>query len=186
MQPIPVPEPRLHSIRTPEGIVIDFEVAPLGARLRALLIDLAIVFLATAGLQVVATPLALGWLGLLAGFLLQNLYFLYCEASLGGRTVGKSLARLRVLSRNGGPLTPDAVLARNVTRSFELFLPLVALFAPQTLIPGAPKWAAVLAFVWIFAFTSLPLFNRDRLRCGDLAAGTLVVREPEDRATLYN
>jgi uncharacterized RDD family membrane protein YckC len=183
MQPIATPERRFHRIRTPEGISIPFEIAPIGDRVRALLIDLVLVFLAIGGVWAVTAVLPLGWLGtvvaLLVSFLLQNFYFIFCETNLGGRTVGKRLSKLRVISRDGGPLTAEAVLARNLTRDVELFLPLIALLAPQALIPAAPGWAALLAFLWVFAFAAMPLFNRDRLRCGDLVAGTMVVRIPE-------
>jgi uncharacterized RDD family membrane protein YckC len=172
---------RIHPIRTPEGISVPFEVAPIGDRFRALLIDLALIFLGIIGLWVVASPL--GWIGqmfaLVAGFLLQNFYFIFYEINLGGRTLGKRIAKIRVISRDGGPLTAEAVLARNLTRDLELFLPLIGLLAPQALIPEAPGWAALLASLWIFVFAAMPLFNRDRLRCGDLVAGTLVVRSPE-------
>ncbi|HEX3126261.1 MAG TPA: RDD family protein [Thermoanaerobaculia bacterium] len=174
-------EKRIHPIRTPEGISVPFEVAPIGDRARALLIDLFLIFLGIIGLWFVASPL--GWLGqalaLLAGFLLQNFYFIFCEINLGGRTIGKRTAKIRVISRDGGPLTAEAVLARNLTRDLELFLPLAGLLAPEALIPQAPNWAALLACLWIFVFAFMPLFNRDRLRCGDLVAGTLVVRSPE-------
>ena len=181
MKPIPFVEKKIHPIRTPEGISVPFEVAPVHDRVRALLIDLVLVFLGIAGLWFVASPL--GWLGqslaLVVGFLLQNFYFILCEINLGGRTIGKRTARIRVISRDGGPLTAEAVLARNLTRDLELFLPLIALLAPEALIPQAPGWAALLAVLWILIFAALPLFNRDRLRCGDLVAGTLVVRSPE-------
>ena len=35
-----------------------------------------------------------------------------------------------------------------------------------------------LAAVWLLVFALMPLFNQDRLRCGDLVAGTLVVKMP--------
>lgn len=174
-------EKRIHPIRTPEGISVPFEVAPIGDRARAALIDLFLVFLGTAGLWIVAIPL--GWVGqslaLVAGFLLQNFYFIYCEINFGGRTIGKGSAKIRVISRDGGPLTAEAVLARNLTRDLELFLPLIGLLSPESLIPEAPGWAALFASLWIFVFAAMPFFNRDRLRCGDLVAGTLVVRTPE-------
>lgn len=186
MKPIAVSETGLHSkrihpIRTPEGISVPFEIAPIGDRARALLIDLTLIFLGILGLAMLARPL--GWVGqilaLLAAFLLQNFYFIVCEINLGGKTIGKRIARIQVISRDGGPLTAEAVLARNLTRDLELFLPLIALLAPEALIAGAPDWAALLAVLWILVFAALPLFNRDRLRCGDLVAGTLVVRTPE-------
>ena len=76
------------------------------------------------------------------------------------------------------PSSVGAVLARNLTRDLEIFLPLAALLAPEALIPGAPGWAGIVALLWLFVFAAMPLFNQDRLRCGDMIAGTLVVRAP--------
>jgi hypothetical protein len=39
-------------------------------------------------------------------------------------------------------------------------------------------WARLLAGAWVLLLGALPLFNKDRLRMGDLIAGTLVVRLP--------
>lgn len=176
--------PRVHQVRTPEGISLPFRVAALGDRLKAFLIDLLLIVAGTVViwlLALVSVP-AGGWLGvavaLLASFLLRNFYFILCEVNWGGRTVGKRAAGLRVIARHGGPLTAEAVLARNLTRDLELFLPLTVFFAPQALIPGAPGWAALVALLWLLVFAFLPFFNRDRLRCGDLIAGTLVVEAP--------
>jgi len=64
-------------------------------------------------------------------------------------------------------------------RELELFLPLAALFAPEALFGGAPGWARLAALAWMLVLGFLPLFNRDRLRVGDLVAGTVVVRTPD-------
>jgi hypothetical protein len=42
-------------------------------------------------------------------------------------------------------------------------------------------WIALLGVVWSGIFALFPLFNRDRLRVGDLVAGTWVVRRPQRR-----
>jgi len=39
--------------------------------------------------------------------------------------------------------------------------------------------ARLVASAWVAVLALLPLFNRDRLRAGDLVAGTLVVRSPQ-------
>lgn len=174
---------RIHLIRTPEGISVPFAVAPIGDRLKAFLIDFFLISFGTLVVGVLAVlSLPAGWLGiavgLLAIFLLRNFYFIYCEVNWGGTTVGKRAARLRVISRDGGPLTAEAVFARNLTRDLEVFLPLTAVLAPEALIPGVPGWAGLAGLLWLLVFAALPLFNRDRLRCGDLVAGTLVVRAP--------
>lgn len=174
---------RVHLIRTPEEISVPFVVAPIGDRLKAFLIDFLLIGLGTFLIAVLAlVSLPAGLLGvavaLLAIFLLQNFYFILCEVNWGGKTVGKRKAGLRVISRDGGPLTAEAVFARNLTRDLEVFLPLTALLAPEALLPGVPGWASLAALLWLFVFAALPFFNRDRLRCGDLVAGTLVVRAP--------
>ena len=76
-------------------------------------------------------------------------------------------------ARDGGRLTTEMVLARNLLRDAELTLPLVALFS--LIGGGIAEWAAL---AWLAVFALFPLFNRDRLRAGDLVAGTWVVEAP--------
>jgi uncharacterized RDD family membrane protein YckC len=176
---------RLHRVRTPEGVALSFRVAPVGERLKAFLMDLLIIsaatlavwLLALLALPTAAAPLGAG-LALLASFFLRNFYFIVWEINHGGVTVGKRATGLRVISRDGGPLTAEAVFARNLTRDLEVFLPLSILLAPGSVIPGAPAWAGLAAAGWLFVFAVLPLGNKDRLRCGDLVAGTIVVQTP--------
>jgi uncharacterized RDD family membrane protein YckC len=176
---------RIHPVRTPEGVWLPFRVASIEERVKAFLIDglvistgtLVVWLLAFLSLPSNAAPLGLG-LALLASFLLRNFYFILWEVNHGGATLGKRAMGLRVISRDGGPLTAEAVFARNLTRDVEIFLPLAVLVVPQTVIPGAPAWAGLAAAGWLFAFAALPLCNKDRLRCGDLVAGTLVVHTP--------
>jgi uncharacterized RDD family membrane protein YckC len=126
--------------------------------------------------------IGLGGLGVsfafLAGFLLWNFYFIYFEVHRGGTTFGKRRAGLRVISRDGGPLTAEAVISRNLMRNLEFYLPTIALLAPEAMFPDMPGWGRPLAVVWLLVFALMPLFNQDRLRCGDMVAGTLVVRAP--------
>ena len=70
---------------------------------------------------------------------------------------------------------PGAVIARNLTREIEYFLPVGLLSAGAA--RGAP-WLALCLGLWFLLFTLLPLFNRQRLRAGDLIAGTMVVVLP--------
>jgi uncharacterized RDD family membrane protein YckC len=176
--------PRLHRVRTPEGIALPFVVASAADRVNAFALDLvviaggtALVWIAAALLLPVGGGVALS-LALLASFFLRNFYFIAWEVGRSGVTLGKRKVGLRVISRDGGPLTAEAVFARNLTRDLEFFLPLTALLAPQALLPDAPGWGRLLACSWLFLFAFLPLFGRERLRCGDLVAGTLVVRAP--------
>jgi uncharacterized RDD family membrane protein YckC len=176
---------RLHRVTTPEGISLPFVVASVGDRIAAFVIDFFVILLASI-LATLATGflMALGAkeagtsLAILIGFLLWNFYFVFCEVQWGGMTIGKRKVGLRVISRDGGPLTAEAIFARNLMRNLELYLPLGAVVSPTALFPGAPGWGAFFAIAWILVFAFMPLFNKDRLRCGDLVAGTLVVRAP--------
>jgi uncharacterized RDD family membrane protein YckC len=176
---------RVHRIRTPEGLSLPFTVAPAGDRLGAFLIDLLVIVLGSVlvwfigGLSTVVGAGAAGLsFALLVSFLLWNFYFIVCEVHWGGTTLGKRKLGLRVISRSGGPLTAEAIFARNLMRNLEFYLPIPVLLAPSSFFPGARGWAGLLAGGWVLVFALMPLFNRDRLRCGDMVAGTLVVRAP--------
>jgi uncharacterized RDD family membrane protein YckC len=176
---------RIHAVTTPEGLSLPFVVAPAGDRLAAFLLDLFLIVLGTVAVWLLALASAFVGLGeigvsfaLLAGFLLWNFYFIWFEVQRGGVTIGKRRAGLRVISRGGGPLTAEAVFARNLMRNLEFYLPAVALLAPDQALPDAPGWGRLLAVTWLLVFALMPLFNRDRLRCGDLVAGTIVVKAP--------
>lgn len=177
--------PRIHRIRTPEGLSLPFTVAPAGDRLGAFLIDLFLIVLGSVLVWVLAALAAAAGaeevglsFALLVSFILWNFYFILCEVQWGGATLGKRKLGLRVISRSGGPLTAEAVFARNLMRNLEFSLPLPVLFAPESFFPGAPGWTGLLAGAWVLVFAFMPLFNKDHLRCGDMVAGTLVVRAP--------
>jgi uncharacterized RDD family membrane protein YckC len=177
--------PRLYRVRTPEGISIPFTVATAGDRLAAFAIDLGLILLGVvlawtvAGFALAPVSRALGLaFAVLASFFLFNFYFIAWELGRSGVTPGKRRLHLRVIARDGGPLTAEAVFARNLTRDLEVLLPLVALLAPQSLVPAAPGWGSLLAVARLLVFAALPLAGKDRLRCGDLVAGTIVVRAP--------
>lgn len=179
---------RLREVVTPEGVPLRFEVALAGDRAGAFLLDLlavaALVLTVAVPLGVLAArdriPGDVASAGaILAVFLVRTFYFPFFELAWKGQTPGKRRLHLRVVDGGGGPLSAEAVIVRNLTRELELFLPIVGLFAPVLLFPGAPGWARLLPLAWMLLFGLLPLFNRDRLRVGDLVAGTVVIRTPQ-------
>ncbi|HEX6738293.1 MAG TPA: RDD family protein, partial [Vicinamibacteria bacterium] len=175
---------RYREVVPPEGVPLRFAVARAGDRVGAFLVDGAMVVGATVVVALVTALMAAATrgmglaMGLLAFFLLRNFYFTWFECRWHGATPGKRLLGLRVIDAHGGSLTADAVFARNLMREVELFVPLVALLAPEAVLPDVPVWARFVAFAWVFVCALLPLFNRDRLRVGDLVAGTMVVLAP--------
>ena len=186
MSAVALEKVRIHRVLTPEGVALPFVVAAAGDRVTAFLLDLLVIVAGTILVWILAglvSTIGMGELGvtfaILVGFLLWNFSVLYSEVRRGGTTYGKRRAGLRVIARGGGPLTAEAVFARNLMRNLELWLPAAALLSGGGgILPDAPGWGRLLAFVWLLVFALMPLFNRDRLRCGDLVAGTLVVKAP--------
>ncbi|MBP6839970.1 MAG: RDD family protein [Kofleriaceae bacterium] len=172
---------------TPEGVPLNLQLARAGDRAGAFVIDAMIQIGVLFALALVAS-LALGgegeesWLAplvVVAAFLLTNFYFVFFELRWRGTTPGKRALGLRVVDARGGQLEGSAVMARNLIRELEVWMPLRALVAGSTVWPGAPGWGQLLAVLWTFVFLLFPLFNRDRARVGDLIAGTRVVVRPK-------
>jgi uncharacterized RDD family membrane protein YckC len=171
-------------IVTPEGVPITFELASAGDRAAAFLLDTVIQI---AG--IFALALAFSFAGassellkpvlIIVEFLLVNFYFAFFEIRWQGQTPGKRKLGIRVIDSRGGQLDTGAVLARNLVRELEVWTPLRFLILNRMMWPDAPGWALVLAGAWTFVFLLMPLFNKDKLRVGDLIGGTRVVRQPK-------
>ena len=175
-------------ITTPEGVPLTVELAEFSERAIALVIDLTIWLLAS--VAVLAILALLTHYGMSAGILLavlmmltfffRNLYFIHFELSRHGATPGKRLVGIRVTDRRGGPLRPAAVIARNLTREIELFIPASILLSAPTGRSGF-QWGYLLVLGWLICFMALMFMNRERMRAGDLIAGTMVIAVPRRR-----
>lgn len=179
---------------TPEGVDLKLNIGDAGQRAAAFLLDAAIIMgvliaftlvLVFAGVGAIgaagmagAEMMAVLWL--VVFFLLRNFYFTAFELSASAATPGKRLVGLRVAARDGGRLRAEAVFTRNAMRELEVFLPL-SLLGARAGQGGVDSWMYLLAFVWAAIFVFFPLFNRDRLRLGDIVGGTWVVRTPRRR-----
>ena len=169
-------------VETPEGVGVAVELADLGTRAAALLIDLTIIVCSSLVgmlvLRVLLAPLlgtgASNALFALLLFFLRCPYFLLFELRWQGQTPGKRLLGLRVVDRRGGALSPTALAARNIMREVEVFLPMALLLSPPPNIGGGVWWLYS-ALIWAGVFALMPFFNRDRLRVGDMVGGTWVV-----------
>lgn len=169
---------------TPEGVPLGIVIGSAASRFMALMIDFIIIGLLMLALFLLLL-FAFGTFGgnamkpigiviALSGFVLRNLYFLLLESRPKAATFGKRLLGLRVVSRDGGPLSIDQVVARNLMREVELFLPFMVL-GSMAATGDAGGWAVLAGFVWALGFSLFLLFNKDRMRIGDLLAGTWVV-----------
>ena len=186
-------ERRVRALTTPEGLAMPVMLAGRGARVAALAIDLGIIFFGFIAILVVLGGIGLGVVDLesssaspaleliavlllIAFFLSRYAYFLVFELGPRGATPGKRAVGIRVAARavggRSGRLSAEAVMARNLVRDAELFLPLIWVTVGLS---GEMGVAGAAAAVWLLVFALFPFFNRDNLRAGDLVAGTWVI-----------
>lgn len=160
-------------LQSPEKVEIRYEIAGLGSRALAAVLDDLIV-LTIAGLvalllvlleettQAITTLYSLigeGWLLAGLAFFLYILWFTYYmafEIFWNGQTPAKRAFGLRVMMLEGTPVTPTAVLVRELVRLVDAF--------PICLM--GYNVAGLLAF-----------FSPYGQRLGDMLAGTFVVKE---------
>ncbi len=167
---------------TPEGVDLRLELGSAASRAGAFLIDIVLMITILAVVTITLVYMAVGAvdqflliLWLLGSFLLRNGWFALFEMGSRGATPGKRIMGLRVIARDGARLTGSAVIARNAMREIEVFLPL-SFLAQQAAVGTADMFLVLFSLLWSGIFLFFPLFNRDRLRLGDLVAGTWVVR----------
>lgn len=150
------------SIVTPEAVALTLDVAGLGSRMIALIIDsliqgalavLAFLLFVPAFSALDLSPAA-GTVGIVVSlFLILWGYFPFFEALFNGTTPGKRAQRLRVIQADGQPARLSAILLRNLLRIVD-FLP---------------------AYYALGAITMIATAKSQRI--GDLVAGTIVVRD---------
>jgi uncharacterized RDD family membrane protein YckC len=185
---------RVRALITPEGIAVPIVIASRSARVGALVLDFLFIIIALVLMQFLILWIASGLFRsitsggemngavefviivyILTIFFARYGYFLMMELGPRGATFGKRMVGIRVAARNGARLTPEAVIARNLVRDIELFMPFVLLMvAPE----GEMGSFGVAGLGWFIVIMSIPFFNKDALRAGDIIAGTWVVEAP--------
>lgn len=153
-------------VETPEHVAIGYELADLGSRFTALLLDWLLIVLgvlglwlgvsmlaALVGLDGFTTGLGLG-LVLVASFVLTWGYFVFFEGLRDGQTPGKRRMGIRVVHDGGYPVTLRGAAVRNLIRIIDM--------------QPAPSFAVGGLAMMLHPQTK---------RLGDLAAGTVVVRD---------
>ena len=169
---MPALDDYLH-IDTPENVAFGYEVAGIGSRFLAALVDTLLIVI----LQVIVNVTLLllvaafldfrlddlnglpsGWAWVAAAFGLVAFaflwgYYIFFELLWNGQSPGKRMVGLRVLRANGAPITLAESLIRNLVRLID-FLPMY----------------------YGVGVVTMFIDSKSR-RLGDLAAGTLVVRE---------
>jgi len=153
------------TLTTPEQVEVSYELAGLGSRFLAGLVDTSLLALLIFALALVVGYLRArlaqdpfqGWIAWAivasATLLIYIGYFVLLEMAWQGQSVGKRMAGLRVISVTGAPLSFEQSAVRNILRIVDL-LPV--------------GYAAGLV--------SIMLTSRMQ-RLGDIAAGAMVVKE---------
>ncbi|WP_427454135.1 RDD family protein [Litorimonas sp. WD9-15] len=173
-----LPPGRRHLV-TPEGVDLQVELADVGTRIGAFALDLIIivvVFIAAAWTLTLMWTESAFTLLILIAFFLRSFYFTLFELGRRAATPGKMMMKIRVAARGKARLSAASVFARNALREIGFFLPIGFIFGIGN--GGVDGWMSLLAAIWAGVFLFFPLFNKDRLRVGDLVAGTWVVRSP--------
>ncbi|MBE1555247.1 RDD family protein [Sporosarcina limicola] len=155
-------------IKTPEFVSLQFQLAGLGSRATAFIIDLLILLVVNiliiialiivfAGgrdlLDFTGTDSLLLGITIVGLFLINTGYFIALEYFSGGRTIGKRVIGIRAIQENGHSLTLLSSFIRNFLR----------------VIDNLPA-GYFLGIIMIF-------FHSKHKRIGDLVAGTIVVHE---------
>ncbi len=148
-------------VATPERVAFRFETAGLGSRFAAQVIDLLVLWGVLLALGAVAfgvavlleQPTVAALAVLVAGFATFWGYWILQEALWSGQTLGKRVMHLRVVDARGGPVSAGQAVVRNLLRIID-FLP-----------------------VYYAVGTATIFISSRNQRLGDLAAGTVVVRE---------
>jgi uncharacterized RDD family membrane protein YckC len=178
---------------TPEGVDLGLSLAGAGQRTAAFILDglfmiailVVLTLIAISGLVATGDAgkelVAIVWL--LGFFLLRNGYFIFMEMGPRAATFGKRMCGLRVVARSGGRLTADMVIARNLVREIEVYLPL-SFLGYDASEGGVGALTALAGLGWACLFLFFPLMNKDRLRVGDLLAGTWVIEVPKRQLTV--
>lgn len=143
------------TVSTPEGVDLTLELAGVGTRFLADLVDalirvVPIIIIAVAAGSSGGIGIAIGAVAI---FLLIFVYDLLFETRNNGRTPGKKAAGLRVVTETGGPVDFRASAIRNLLRIVDF-------------LPG-----------WYLVGVCSIILTKKNQRLGDLAAGTLVIRD---------
>lgn len=155
-------------VETPELVVLSYTVAGVGSRAYAAMIDYLICFVGLIAVLIgfavfgtrgggVASNMTVPWaiaIMILAQFAVLWGYYVLFEALADGQTPGKKNQRLRVVRDGGLSVTFGASAVRNLVRILDMQ-------------PGIFYGVGLASLV----------VNKQGKRLGDLAAGTLVVKE---------
>jgi uncharacterized RDD family membrane protein YckC len=164
---------------TPENIQFEYRIAGPFKRMPAFILDFIIragvlvgvsIAIGCSGvLSMLAIPASVGLvIVMMSYFMLDWFYGLFFETYWNGKTPGKFLTKIQVISADGRPISAYQATLRNFLRAADL-APLLSLqlFDPDS----PPMYLIPTGLVAFFCMACTKRFQR----LGDLAAGTMVV-----------
>jgi uncharacterized RDD family membrane protein YckC len=119
---------KLLEILTPENVYVEYELAGLGSRFAAMLLDtliqaallaIAVIAAVTAGLDftdITRYDSAVFAVSIVVVFIIWFGYFIFFEMVTNGQTPGKMAVKLRVIRQNGEPIVFFDSFLRNILR----------------------------------------------------------------------
>jgi uncharacterized RDD family membrane protein YckC len=186
---------------TPENIEIEYELAGIGSRFLANLLDsffqtaiyltlwivvgiIALIVSLTAGAFSRALGIFFGEIqlafALVAGFVVLWGYFIWFETVWNGQTPGKRQLGLRVVRDGGYPINVFAAIVRNLIRVMD-GMPLAALVLLGAGYFGKSPAVAAMGGLCILIPVLCMLLSQRYQRLGDFVAGTMVVKQRAPR-----
>ena len=140
-------------IRTPEAVEVEVVLAGLGSRGTALILDDLVkgIFMLLTSPFFLAGPAGVA-IATVAWFVIYNGYDVFYEVRRSGRTPGKRHVGVRVVSVGGGPVTLRMSALRSILRLVDI------------------------ATLGLSGAVAITMSERNQ-RLGDMAAGTLVIRD---------
>ena len=153
------------------GVELNYEIAGLGGRSYAFIIDwhirfiIAFVWIMSASFlfsgsfnvesmaDIDSSGLWYLFLGIIPPILIYLFYHLVLEIAMNGRTPGKRMAGVRIVAKDGATASTGAILVRNIFRLIDM-------------LPTNYMLGLIVA-----------MFSKQNLRIGDMAAGTVLIYE---------
>lgn len=154
------------AIKTPEFVSLKFNLAGLGSRASAMIIDqillmivnivtILLLSLSISGTFGIGSESFLVAFAIIFLFIVRWGYFFVCEYFFGGKTIGKKIVGIRVIQENGHSITLVSSIIRNLLRIIDM-------------LPSGYFIGIIMVF-----------FHPRHKRLGDIVSGTIVVHERE-------
>ena len=167
-------------VLTPENVSFEYALAGPFQRLPAFLFDFVVRIVAYLAI-VISAGIILGFapfggvlvnvLSILLFFVMSWFYGVFFETRFNGRTLGKMVFRLRVISVDGSPIDGRQAALRNLIRNADIYGASLSLMVFSDEAPD--MHALPLVSIGLFVMLLTSRFQR----LGDLVAGTMVISE---------